>query len=125
MVEIILEPHGLVRRLSGRVTKEEMDSSAEKIQANERIDEMRYNIHDFTAVTDIDLTEDDLQFMAVRAAFSVQHNPRIKIAFVGNHPVLYRLMNAFNNSGCSQHRVCHFDTLGEARRYTGSEANIQ
>jgi hypothetical protein len=122
MVKITWENHGLVRRLSGTVTTAEMDSSAKEIQGSERLDEMRYNIHDFTAVTNLDLAEEDVQFMAVRAALSVQRNPRIKLAFVGNHPALYRLMNAFNDSGCSQHRVCRFDTLDEARRYTANES---
>ena len=117
MVDIVFEARGLVRTLSGFVSLEEMDASAQKIQGHPLLDDMQYNIHDFTGVTGDDLEEDDIAFMAVRAALSVQRNPRLRIAFVGQHPVAHKLMNAFNDSGCTRHQVQRFDTLAEARRY--------
>ncbi len=117
MVEIAWEEYGLVRTISGAVTAAEMDSSATEIQGSPHLDEMHYNIHDFTGVTEAQLSDDDVEFMAVRASISLQRNARIKIAFVGSHPIVYRLMDAFNHSGCSRHRVSRFDTLEEARRY--------
>jgi hypothetical protein len=124
MVVIAWEEHGLVRKMSGTVTAAEMDSSALEIQGSPRLDDMRYNIHDFTGVTEVLLSEDDIEFMAVRASISLHRNARIRIAFVGNHPIVFRLMDAFNNSGCSQHRVRRFDTLEAARNYaSGSSGN--
>ena len=123
MVEIDWEEQGLVRRLSGTITTAEMDESAQRIQGDPHLDEMRYNIHDFTAVTDAQLSDTDIEFMATRASVSVLRNPRIRLAFVGTHPIVYRLMAAFNNAGCSPHRVVRFETLEEARRYaTGNAA---
>jgi hypothetical protein len=98
-----------------------MDSSAQKIQGNRRLDEMHYNIHDFTAVTEALLPDNDIEFLAARASVSVQRNPKLKIAFVGNHPVVLKLMDAFNDSGCSPNRVLRFDTLQQARRFACEE----
>lgn len=87
-----------------------------RIQGNDRLDEMRYNIHDSSAVSEVQVSADDSEFMATRACVSLYNNPRIRLAFVGSHPVVYQLMDAFNNSGCARHRVHRFDSLAEARR---------
>lgn len=119
MVEIIWEEFGVVRKMSGAISTEEMDVSALKIQAHPQFDDMRYTIHDFSDVTEAFLDEDDIEFMATRGSISVQRNTRLRIAFVGSHPVVIALMNAFNNCGCSAHRIRRFDTLDDARRYAG------
>lgn len=118
MVEVLWEKSGLLRRLTGLVTGSELDASAQQMQGHEHIDVMGYIIHDFSGVTDIVVSDDDIEFMAVRACFALQRNPKVKIAFVGRHPVLHKLMAAFNDSGCSRHKVCHFETLDQAREYS-------
>lgn len=122
MVRIAWEEYGLIRTMSGSVSVTEMDSSAQEIQGHARLDEMRYNIHDFTAATEVTLLEADIEFMAVRASVSVLRNPRLKIAFVGNHHIVHKLMDAFNNLGCAPNRVVRFDTLEEAREYVAGDA---
>ena len=117
MVRITLETHGLIRTISGIATKEEMDASALSIQGNPRLDEMRYNIHDFTALVELNLDETDIEIFAARANVAVKNNPRLKIAFVGQHKIAHQLMNAFNNTGYSSNKVLRFDTLDEARAY--------
>lgn len=118
MVELIWEPFGVVRRLSGVVDTEELDASARKIQGNERTDDLYYIIHDFTACSDIVVSESDIKYMAVRATIALQRNQRVKIAFVGTHPVVHALIDAFNSHARTQLRCRRFDTLEEARRYT-------
>jgi hypothetical protein len=122
VVEIVWEEFGLIRVLSGPLSVEEMDSSAQRIQAHPQIDDMRYNIHDFTGVTDAVLQDDDIEFMAIRAGIAVQRNARLRIAFVGTHPVVHKLMAAFNQSGCSRLRVQRFDTLADARHYAAGNS---
>lgn len=124
MVEIVWEEFGLVRTLTGVITTEEMDTSAQRIQAHPQLDEMRYSIHDFSGVTEALLDDDDIEFLAVRASISLQRNPRIRLSFVGTHPVVHKLIEAFNNSGCSKHRIRRFDTLEEARRYSAGSRSI-
>lgn len=117
MVRITLEEHGLVRIFSGIATREEMDLSAISIQSNPRLDEMHYNIHDFTALVELNLDETDIEVFAARANVAVKNNPRLKIAFVGQHRIVYQLMDAFNSTGYSSNKVLRFDTLDEARAY--------
>lgn len=121
MIDIVWEQSGLVRRISGTVDVEAMDASAIAIQSHPRIDEMLYNIHDFSSLVEARLPDGDIEYMAARASASLRRNPRIRIAFVGTHPVVFRLMDAFNASACSPHRVARFDTLDEARRYASAE----
>lgn len=121
MVELIWEAEGAVRRLSGVVTAAELDESAARLQGHRRLDDFRYNIHDFSAVSTIEVDDDEIEFMATRAAISVQRNPRIRLAFVGDHPVVGRLVEAFNTSGCSPVRCRHFDTLAAARAFAEGE----
>ena len=120
MVELVWEPHGVVRRLSGVVGMQELDESAKQLQGNARTDDLRYIIHDFSACTDVVVPQSYLEFMAIRASFALQRNSGVKIAFVGNHPSVHALMDAFNNHGISQHRCHRFDTLAEARQFTGN-----
>lgn len=117
MVELIWEQHGVVRRLWGPVGDEELDSSAIALQANEHIDNLRHIIHDFSGVTQIEIPQHKLEFMAVRASVALNRNPVVKIAFVGNHPVVNQLIDAFNNKGISSLRCHRFDTLEEARAF--------
>ena len=121
MVELIWENAGVLRRLSGRVTKEELDSSAIRLQASERIDLLRYVIHDFSEATEVLVSQDDIEFMAVRASVALIRNLGVKIAFVGTHPVIDALIAAFNDRGISPHRCHHFGTLEEARRFAEAE----
>ena len=96
MVELIWENHGLVRRMTGFVTGHELDASARALQGDERLDRLRYIIHDFSGATDIAVTQDEIEFMAVRASVALRSNPAIRIAFVGNHAVVLALIEAFN-----------------------------
>lgn len=99
MVELIWEDAGVLRRMSGVVTAEELDTTAVALQADERVDRLRYIIHDFSAATEITLSQDDVEFMAVRASVALLRNPGVRIAFVGDHPVVHALIDAFNSQG--------------------------
>lgn len=125
MVEILFEARGLIRTMRGVISMAEMDESAQRIQSHPDLDEMRYNIHDFTDVTDALLDEEDIHFMAIRASISVQRNPKLKIAFVGRHPIVFRMIEAFNTSGYAIHAIRRFDTLDEARAYSLDGMSVQ
>lgn len=120
MVELIWEDLGVLRRMTGHVTSEELDSSARELQGNERVDDLHYVIHDFTDTTAVSVSQDEIEFMAVRASIALQRNSRVKIAFVGNHPVVHALIDAFGNLGRPTHRCHRFDTLEAARRFTSA-----
>jgi len=117
MIELIWEDLGVVRRISGSVTAEELDASAQQLQGNERVDDLCYVIHDFSACTDIHVRHIDIQYMAVRASVALMRNRKVRIAFVGDHPVIHALIDTFNTKGVSPHRCHRFDTLEEARAF--------
>jgi hypothetical protein len=120
MVELIWEDSGVLRRMTGHVTSAELDSSASDLQGNARVDHLRYIIHDFTAATDVVVSQSDIEFMAVRASIALLRNPKVRIAFVGNQPVVRALIDAFENLGPSPHRCHRFDTIEAARAFTAA-----
>lgn len=122
MVELNWEEYGVMRRLLGRVTGEELDASAIKLQEHDRIDELRFIIHDFSEATEVLVSQDDIEFMAVRASVALTKNPKVRIAFVGDHPVAKALITAFNEQGISTHRCQLCETLAAARSYVGADA---
>lgn len=119
MVELLWEDFGVVRRLSGVVTRDELDSSAIRLQASERVDVLHYIIHDFSEATEVLVSRDEVEFMAVRASVALLRNLRVKIAFVGDQPVIRALIEAFDTKGVSPLRCHQFDTLDAARRFVG------
>ena len=117
MIDLLWEDSGVLRKMAGHVSMADLDSSAVRLQNDARVDDLRYIIHDFTAVSDVDVSQDDIDFMAVRASVALAKNPRVKIAFVGNHPVVHALVDAFLGLGGSNHRCDRFDSLEAARRF--------
>lgn len=120
MVELIWEPQGVLRRFSGEVTSDQLDASARQLQASDRIDTLRYIIHDFTAATAIHASPEEVEFMAVRASVALLRNTRVRIAFAGEHPIIRALIDAFNGKGISPLRCHAFPTLDAARAFTAS-----
>lgn len=120
MIDLLWEEGGVLRRMSGHVSSAELDSSAIRLQSDARVDDLRYVTHDFAAVTDIDVSQDNIEFMAVRASIALAKNPRVKIAFVGSHPVVHALFDSFCNLGGSRHRCDRFDSLEAARQFVSA-----
>ena len=121
MVELIWDDHGLVRRMTGVVNADQLDQSAKTLQGDARIDDLRYIIHDFSACTDVTLSADDIENMAVRACFALKKNPRVKIAFVSKHPSVHALAHAFNNAGISKHYSSIFDSIESAKKFVAGK----
>lgn len=117
MVELIWEARGLLRRMSGCVTEGELDASAKRLQGDTRLDTLHYIIHDFSAATEVQVSTEGVEFMAVRASVALSMNLRVRIAFVGNQPAVHALIDAFNNKGISPLRCHRFDTLEAARQF--------
>ena len=107
------------------ITAEEMDESAKQLQSHPQLDEMLYGIHDFTGVTDALLEEEDIHFLAIRASVSLQRSNRFRIAFVGMHPVVSALIDAFNGSMYAKHRIQRFETLQDARKFIADGLNAK
>jgi hypothetical protein len=53
MTQLIREGSGVLRRMTGEVTMEQLDESATRLQGDGRIDALRYIIHDFSLATDV------------------------------------------------------------------------
>ncbi|UCV17754.1 hypothetical protein [Ferribacterium limneticum] len=124
MIELFWEEFGLLRKMTGSVTANEWNMSDEATQAHERIDTLRYVIHDCSGVSDFIVPQDEIDFIAIRASVALRQNPRIKIAFVSSHSIVRKLIDTFNQMDRSLHRCCRFDTLEEARQFVGNPVRL-
>lgn len=117
MVDLKWEARGVVRTLTGVVTAEDLELSGVELHTDVRFDFMRYVIHDFSGVTAIAASQDDVEIVAASESAALYRQPRVNIAFVGGHPVVHSLLDAFLVIDRYEHMCARFDTLDEARQF--------
>jgi hypothetical protein len=117
VIEVLWEDSGVLRRLSGVVSLHEFDSSGAEIQGDERTDALRYIIHDFTACTEVHAEPSDIEFLVARACAATRSIPKLKVAFVGNHPAIQTILDSHNELKLSQHEWRCFDSMASARQF--------
>ena len=76
------EDLGLYRIFTNKVTGAEILTSNLELQGDHRFDEITYVLNDFTQIDDFDVTDIDLNKIAVMDDVAAKSNPDIKIAIV-------------------------------------------
>lgn len=69
-------------KLKGRLVIDDIINFNNMIYGDSRFDEMRYQIVDFTDVTEIDITENDIKLVSTLEKVATRWNNNIKIACV-------------------------------------------
>lgn len=90
--EIIREPRGVIKRLTGFVSVAEYQRSIELVLDSAFFDELRYVIVDASKIDDYDFTEESLGEIALVRHIVFRSNPRCVIAFVVTSTHLARLI---------------------------------
>lgn len=91
--ELVREPQGVLKRLSGSVSAEEFVQSVEAVQGHADFHAMRYVINDFSRVASHGLTDNVLIGLAALQYGAHAINPRCRIFFVTQDDELARLVN--------------------------------
>lgn len=114
--EVIWEPQGIYKRLSGFVSAEEFIKSVEAVQSHPRFHEVRYVINDFSAVSGHGLTDDFLIGLEALQYGAHASNPRCRIFFVTQDDELASLINKHLVDGhLVSYEVVITRTLAQAR----------
>lgn len=115
-----IEARGVFVRWTGRVTGAEMLVYIADIHAHERLDEFRYELHDFSGCSSVDLSGDHVETIAALDAAAALTNPDMKIAVVSGDPVIADGVAQYIRSGYSPYPMELFPQVEAARRWLGA-----
>ena len=104
-------------RYFGNVTGEDMRRHIEEVCKDERFEQHRYNILDFSDATDFGPTERELLInsgVLIGAAFT---NHQVLIAAVVTRPNVMAALERFHALGVSPYVAKIFPTVAEARKW--------
>jgi hypothetical protein len=98
--EVIWEPKGVVKRLFGHVSNDDLMRSSTIIQGDARFDELNFVIIDFSACTSHAVTDQALLEVAAideAASENIRFGKRIRIAVVCADPKILELAQQYVN----------------------------
>jgi hypothetical protein len=106
---------------SERVTFEEMKAHQDQLIADPDFDPTFNQLLDATAVTDLDLSRDDVKSLATRKVFSAES----RRAFAAPNPAVFgigRMWTAYHEMATGMENVRIFYDLAEALKWLGLES---
>ena len=121
-VEIVWEPRGVARTFRGHATGRDALESFKLIAGHPHFDELRYNLMDFTAVTDWTTTDEELQLIGALTIGPGLSNPHLQVLIVTDRDDLRDVAERYVALGLSPYPHEFFTHLGDARRWI--ERNI-
>jgi len=115
--EVRWEPHGVYSRYYGNVTGDDMRRHIEEICKDDRFEQHRYNILDFSDATDFSPTERELLInsgVLIGAAFT---NHQVLVAAVVTRENIRAALERFHSLGVSPYEAKIFSTVADARKW--------
>lgn len=106
---------------TGIVTgKEALDSNYE-VYSDNRFDDLRHEIVDFTNADGIDMSDQEVKKIAYMDKAATNSNPDIKVAMVGSPEMIKSISGMYAKySENSRWKVAVFETLEEAEKWLGT-----
>lgn len=89
---------GIIITLSGIIEADEVDKLQDQINSDESFSKLRYQIWDFSRAEEINITFDQIQSIAMKAAVASGRNPKLRIAIIPrktSHNVLGETFHTF------------------------------
>jgi hypothetical protein len=115
--QIHWEEQGAYKEFSGHLTGAELLRSVSLIHGDRRFDDLRYVINDFLAVDTVEVTEDDVCYIAAIDGAAARSNPNIRIALVVTEAQGTALPMCYAASPWTLFPTRIFHSLDEARSW--------
>jgi hypothetical protein len=115
--EILWEPHGAIKRFWGHVSGPEFLAAHSAISQDERLDNIRYVINDFTDATSHSISEEQIVTYYVDRQSIAAYMPSIRGAFVAKTPAMTGLSEMINARFATNHRTRVFSSVEDARKW--------
>lgn len=120
--ELVWEPHGIYKPLTGFVSADEFIRSVEAVLRHPRFHEVRYVINDFSGVAGHEFTDDLLAGLEALRYGAHAINPRCRIFFVTKDKELTGLINRhLVDSRLVNYEVVITSTLAHARLWVETQ----
>jgi len=116
------EGNGVYWKYSGDVTGAEILSASTEIYGDPRFDILKYKLVDFSDVTSITISEEEIKLITFQHAAAAQSNPRIKNAIIINKNDERAKLFVHYLSTNSNWEVAAFSSLEEANQWLGRKS---
>ncbi|MCG8527086.1 MAG: hypothetical protein MI748_11935 [Opitutales bacterium] len=119
--QIQWEKKGVRWKFFGKVTSKETLASNMEIYGNSKFDGIRYQIADFSDVTDFEFSSEDMKKIAYFDQAASKSNPRVKVALIAPTPKSKELLTQYaeySGASASPWETRIFDSIREAEAWT-------
>jgi hypothetical protein len=108
---------------TGKVTGQEILEMVSGVYGDERFDDVRYNLVDFTGAESFEVKEREIKEIAYMDRAAARSNPQMKLAIAANNDVMQKMSQLYAEySNDSSWQVRIFSTLEEAKQWLGTKA---
>ena len=114
------EVRGLYVWYEGYVTSGELLEVAQTWQGDERFDDLRYILQDFSGAETITRDVETMKFLAANDSAAKISNARIRLAVFPNRPDVINLVQAYLGAGMRTWTIRVFPTREAARAWVAS-----
>jgi hypothetical protein len=121
--EVVWEPKGVVKHLTGKVCVEEFMQSISVLQNDPRFDRVSYSIDDFIGTQELQVTESDMHMYAAMSIGAAVTNPNIHRCILATDPDIVALVDAYIQ--LSPHKTVVLDSISEARAWLTAQGISQ
>lgn len=110
-------PRGVIKRLFGLVTGDELLASAVQVEADPHFDTLRYVINDFRDCTGLSVEAHQIEEMAAIDSVAAFTNPQINIAIVATLPEILVGADAYAMDPATVFPTRVFTSMDEAKAW--------
>jgi hypothetical protein len=120
--KLIWHDRGVTKQYFGILTGDDILDSVQQVEADERFDDLRYTINDFTGIDDVLLesfSPDLVDMVAAIDKAAYKANPNIRIPIVTTHADVERMAKQYAESDLNVYPTKIVSTLDAAYAWLG------
>ncbi len=113
--EIIWEPKGVTKRFFGCLSGDDLKQSGMRLHGDERFDLILYVINDFLGVTEVSVTDADIEEINAIDNAASYSNRNLKLTVVATNERIVDLAMQYSTSPDNVHLFAIFSAVEDAR----------
>lgn len=116
---ITWEPNGVLVRIYGDCTGQDVENAMRDMHNHHDFDELRYVVHDTLDCQSLSFAEHEPELLAATDLGASFSNDKVCIAVAAVHPDVMRYLGAYVAAQASPYPTALFNNLTEARAWVG------
>ncbi len=117
------EDKGVIVTYDGELTSDDIIKSNSALVGNARYEKIKYILSDFNHISEVNVSDTDVEITKLFATKAYQYNKNIKVALISSNPALQILIENYINKTLEEIPSAQqklFSTLSEARLWLAS-----